>query len=157
MNLATLNGNAPWNTSTAKENDFAPLPAGVYTVQVTKVTDKAIKNGTGTQACFELTVINNEQYKNRKIFNNINIILPSSPKAEEIGRNNLMLFAKACGIVNISDTNELYMKVCNVSIAIRDDEQYGKQNIVKSYAPATSASAMPNVQASPVNLNAPWS
>jgi hypothetical protein len=90
----------------------ATLPDGIYELEVegTEVK-KSNKGGTGINVTYEVYLP--EQYKGRKFFQWINVKVPGSPKAEEIGEQELAKLIKAVGIPEddeVDDTEELHGK-----------------------------------------------
>lgn len=150
------------DTSTVQEKDFSPLPEGWYTVQITGEEDKDTKRG-GVRIVYTMEVLD-EAYRSRKVWDSHNYICPSSPKAEEIARDNIKSCAKACGLANISDSSQLLGKVLSVRLAITKDEGHEPRNEVKGYrkaegygasAPSPAPTPVPQPAAAPQSSSVP--
>jgi hypothetical protein len=126
--------------------DFAPLPAGWYTVRISESGIQTTKAGTGQYIKNRLDVIG-PTHAGRVLFANLNIRNPN-PKAEEIGRQQLGDILRAIGKASIQDTDELIGATLQVKVAVKNDEQYGETNEVKAYR-AVEGSAPPMPAAAP--------
>lgn len=84
---------------------WAPIPDGWYRVSITGAILKPTKNGDGQYVSVSYTILG-PQYEGRILFGNINI-RNKNPKAQEIGLQNLNSIMRACGIVSLSDTDQL--------------------------------------------------
>ncbi len=134
--------------------DFAPIPAGEYTVRVSEASLETTKTGTGKYIKMRLDVVA-PSHEGRVIFTNLNIQNPN-PKAEEIGRQQLGSVMRAMNIPAVTDTDQLIGGMMIVKVTVKQDEQYGPNNEVKAFKPAGSASAMPAMGATaPAQTQAP--
>jgi hypothetical protein len=126
--------------------DFAPLPAGEYTVSIAKAELCNTKKGDGQYIKLRLDVIG-PSHSGRVLFSNLNIRNPN-PKAEEIGRQQLGSVMRAIGVASLTDTDQLIGGKLSVKVVEKDDE-YGKGNDVKAYkALAGSSAPAPSAMAS---------
>jgi hypothetical protein len=88
--------------------DFAPLPNGDYEMMVTESEKKPTKaNDGGELIALEFTVIQEGQYKGRKLWTNINI-KNKNPEAVRIGKGELSALCRAVGVLAPKNTAELH-------------------------------------------------
>lgn len=108
---------------------FEPIPEGIYTVRIEEVTDKETRNG-GIMINIKERVVDG-QFKNRVVFQKINIVCPTSEIAERIGKETFAKIAFAAGVPNIKDTAQITNKI--ISVKVIQTEFNGRiQNEVKS-------------------------
>ncbi len=111
---------------------FEPLPAGDYQATVESADINATKDGTGQYIKLKLKV-NGPTHAGRTVFSNLNI-RNKSPKAEEIGRQQLGDLMRAIGLPTLADTDQLVGGNLVVKLAIKPaDGQYEAGNEVKAY------------------------
>ena len=110
------------------KQSFKPIPAGLYTVQITDTETKQNKAGTGSYLKITFEVVD-EIYGGRKLFMNLNI-KHQNPVAESIARTDLMNLVLACGLdpTKFSDTEDLHTCRAVANVKIETTEQYGDQN-----------------------------
>ena len=129
----------------SKAEEFEVLPAGTYDVQIAKIESKPTQTG-GMYFSIQLVVVNHPQFTKRTVYDNVNYV-NSNPTAEAIGRNRLAVIGKSCGLMTLSDTDELIGRVLQADIYIEDDPHYGKSNRIKRYRASTAqASEFPQPQ-----------
>ena len=87
------------------DRDFEVLPKGEYTLKATEAEEKKTKDGNGSYIATTFEVVKGEA-TGRKIWMNFNIN-NQSDKAEKIGREQVVGWARACGKPNAQDTDEL--------------------------------------------------
>jgi hypothetical protein len=68
------------------------------------------------------------------VFGNLNI-RNQSPKAEEIGRQQLGDICRAIGLARVGDTDQLIGNSLMIKLDIEKSEQYGDKNQVKGFKP----------------------
>jgi hypothetical protein len=140
--------------------DFAPIPAGEYTVSIAAADLTPTKDGTGQYIKLKLNVIA-PTHQGRVLFSNLNI-RNQSAKAEEIGLQQLGAVMRAIGLATIEDTDQLIGGTLIAKVDIRTSEQYGAQNEVKAYkplsgaAPAKPQQAAAQPQQAAVPAKRPW-
>jgi hypothetical protein len=103
-----------------------------------------------------LQVIDGE-HTNRMLFDRLNLV-NSNPKAEEIAQRTLSSICHAVGKYQIRDSAELHNLPLIASVKIRPasaDGQYGPQNDIKGYKPATAQQATQAPAQQPVAQPAP--
>lgn len=144
-----------------QSGNFEPLPAGDYQVTVESADINATKDGTGQYIKLKLKV-NGPTHAGRTVFSNLNI-RNRSPKAEEIGRQQLGDLMRAIGLPTLADTDQLVGGSLVVKLAIKPaDGQYEAGNEVKAYkagngsaAPAPSFPAPSGAVSQPASASAP--
>jgi hypothetical protein len=141
---------------------YEPLPAGWYTATMAGAELKATKNGTGQYIAIRYD-ITGPTHQGRVVFGNINI-RNQSPKAEEIGRQQLGEIMRAIGFTRVGDTDQLIGNSLQIKLSVERSEQYGDKNEVKGFksiaggAPPkmAMASAAPAAAAAPAKAAPPW-
>lgn len=138
------------------DQDFQPIPDGVYNFEIKSAEMKDTKDGTGQYINLSLTVLG-PTHANRIVFSMINIV-NKNPAAEEIGLRQLKELRIACGIATLRDTDELIGKTLKGKVGTRKDAEYGDKNVIKSYMSANGG-AMPSPgQSAPASTGSapPW-
>jgi len=138
--------------------NFDPIPAGVYTASITQANLKDTKDGTGKMIAIRYD-ITGPSHQGRVIFSNINI-RNKSPKAEEIGRQQLGDIMRAIGLASLQDTDQLIGGQLQIKVDIEKKEGYEARNQVKGFK-ALSGSLAPAPAAAPAQAPAagaapPW-
>jgi len=129
------------------DNNFDVLPAGEYAVTIRTSELCNTKAGTGQYIKLQLAVTG-PTHAGRVVFANINMRNPT-PKAEEIGRQQLGDILRAIGVPTLNDTDQLVGGSMAIKLSVKDDPQYGKSNEVKAFKAVNgSAPPMPAKQAS---------
>lgn len=146
-----------------KDDGFDVMPAGQYNAVVKQADLMPTKSGTGEYIKLRLDVVG-PTHAGRVIFTNLNIRNPN-PQAENIGRQQLGVIMQAAGVAALEDTNQIIGATVGLTVAIKDDPTYGRQNEVKGFkvvgATMTSSFTSPVVAltpAAPVSAGAtpPW-
>ena len=137
---------------------FDPLPAGTYTANITRADLRDTKDGTGKMIAIRYD-ITGPTHQGRVVFANLNI-RNKSPRAEEIGRQQLGDIMRAIGLKSVEDTDQLIGGSLQIKVEIEKKEGYEARNVVKGFkalsgsptpAPAAQAAAAPVAGAAP-----PW-
>ena len=125
---------------------FELLPPGEYTLSCIDADIKDTKRGDGQYIAASFTVVG----KPGRIWHNFNVHNPNS-KAEEIGRQQLASWARACGKPNARDTDELIERQFNAKIDIEHSVGYADKNVIKLFLfkAQTSDSASTQVAGKP--------
>ena len=138
--MAFLNETFSIDTLPQSENEFSPLPAGWYQVHITGAELRPTKAGTGAYIAVRYDVLG-PTHQGRVVFGNLNIRNPS-PKAEEIGRQQLGSLMRAIGLAQVSDTDQLIGGQLTIKLAVRPaDGQYEASNDVKDFKAVGGAAA----------------
>ena len=99
---------------------------------------KPTKTGNGQYLQLTLQVVEGE-YKNRLIFDRLNIQNPNSV-AQQIAQKALSSICRAVGVMHPKDSEELHDKPFSVKIGIRPASgEYGESNIVRGYSSLSSS------------------
>jgi len=144
-----------------QSGSFEPLPAGDYQVAIESAEIKDTNDKTGQYIKLKMKV-NGPTHAGRVVFSNLNI-RNKSPKAEEIGRQQLGDIMRAIGLATLTDTDQLIGGSLVVKLAIKPaDGQYEAGNEVKAYkagngsaAPAPSFPAPSSAVSQPASASAP--
>lgn len=122
-------------TTQAPQRDNSPLPAGLYTVEITGADVKPLKSGRGTGLYLEFTVIDPAPHARRKVWQSINI-QHESQQAQDIGLRELSNLCLAVGIEQ-PDENALFQKVLRIRTNVKPAENgYEARAEVKGYESA---------------------
>lgn len=140
------------------DGGFDPLPAGVYDANITRADLRDTKDGTGQMIAVRYDIVG-PTHQGRVIFGNLNI-RNKSPRAEEIGRQQLGEIMRAIGITEIKDTDQLIGGSLKIKVDIEKKEGYEARNVVKGFK-SLSGSTPPAPSASTPNPAAagaapPW-
>ena len=141
------------------KTSFDPIPAGWYTVTIASAEVKATKNGTGQYIAIRYDVTG-PTHQGRVIFGNLNIC-NASPKAEEIGRQQLGELCRAIGLAKVGDTDQLVGHGLSIKVDIEKSEQYGDKNQVRGFKPVAGgapprAAMAAAPAAAPAKAAPPW-
>ena len=133
--------------------NYEPLPAGWYSASIVQAEIKPTKSGTGEYISVRYDILG-PTHQGRVVFGTFNI-RNASPKAEEIGQQQLGELMSAINLPQLSDTDQLIGSQLQIKLAIERSEQYGDKNQVKAYKsaggamPSAGAPAMPRTSAPP--------
>lgn len=128
------------------------LPAGNYPAAITSSEVKDNRNQTGTILALIWTVTEGD-YRSVSVFQNLNIIHQTSPKAQEIGERELSTICHATGKMQVSDSEQLHNVPCIITVGMerRNDKPDEIRNVVKGVRQYDAAMA----QAAPLRVNNP--
>ena len=113
------------------DGTFAPLPEGWYSATIVKAEVKQTKAGTGAYIALRLD-ITGPTHQGRVVFSNLNINNPS-PKAQEIGLQQLNQIMGALGLREVEDSTQLIGGTLQAKLAIKTEEGRDPANEVKAY------------------------
>lgn len=130
------------NELPVSDNNYVPITEGWYNVRITEATIKATKKGDGQYISIRYDIVG-PAHQGRVVYGTVNI-KNASPKAEEIGRQQLGSLMRAIGLTRVTDTDQLINGELQVKLAIKRDENYGDKNEIKAYK-ANSGGALPGV------------
>ena len=134
---------------------FDALPPAWYRVMITKTDLITSKNNPQNDYLkIEYTVIQ-DYFKNRKVFQNLNI---NHPKSDVAGyaRADLSAIARSVGVMQVHDSNQLHNIPLEIKLTVKEDPNYGDQNIIVGYSsidgsfttsPGNNSAAAPAPQA----------
>ena len=137
-------------------NDYAPVPAGEYDVEIKDAEIRTTKSGTGQYIALRLDIVA-PSHEGRVVWANLNI-KNDSQKAEEIGRQQLGAVMRSIGLASLQDTDQLIGGRVGVKLVIRKSEEYGDSNEVKAYRSlgASAAKPAPAMASAPAASAPPW-
>lgn len=118
----------------ATADDFAPIPAGIYTAEITRSEVKDTRAGTGNYLSLGFKILEG-QYAGRIVFHNINLKNPNDI-AVQIGRKELAKLLQAIGRTGVQESSELHGIPMQIKVAIEIDKtgRYEPSNSVKNFA-----------------------
>ena len=123
----------------APVGEFTPLPVGKYTVIISASERKATKvvpkpgEVQGQYMQYTYTVIGEGEFKNRKLFDRLNLV-NANPTAVEIAKGKQSAICRAVGIMVPKVTEELHNIPFVVSVIIRpESEGFKATNEVNGY------------------------
>jgi len=118
-----------------EQRDYAELPNGTYILEMTAGDVVATKDGKGTLLKTTFDVIEPEQFKGRKLFNNYNLV-NGSAEAQRIGLQQFASLCRAVGVSEVEDSDELLFKSFTAKIGLgkpSKDGQYPARAEIKTY------------------------
>lgn len=127
------------NSLPVSENNFDPLPAGWYDVNITGAELKSTKDGTGNYINVKYSVTG-PTHQGRVVFGMLNL-KNKNPKAEEIGRQQLGELMRACGLARVTDSDQLIGGRCAIKLSVETQEGYEPRNNVKGFKAITGSIA----------------
>lgn len=130
--MATLNFNA--QAVQPAQNNFSPIPAGVYPAQIVESELRQLKSGNGTALALQFEILGN-QYAGRRVFANLNVN-HSNPQAQQIAQEQLSAICHAVGVLQLQDSTQLHNKPLNIRVKIRKQEGYEDRNEVSGFEAA---------------------
>ena len=127
--------------TSSEPRSFDPLPAGVYSVQITSAELKDTKSG-GRRVALELTVAEGP-YENRKLWDGINVVNASAP-AQSLGHKLLAALCIAAGLRTMSHPDELIGRTVKVQTRIEPAKgDYKAQARIGSFIVPAAPAAKP--------------
>lgn len=144
--------------------EYEPLPEGEYILKALEAEEKETSRGDGSYIKVKFEVVKGD-HAGRLLWQNFNINNPSE-KAQQIGRQQLVAWATACGKPDADDTDKLLEKPFKASVIIEPGKNgYKDSNRIKAFlfdqeeAPARKAApaSKPAPKASaPSRAAKPW-
>lgn len=114
-------------------SNFAPVPSGVYQVELTKAEEQLSKSGNTYLKC-ELEILSGD-YRGRKLWNNFNL-LHTSDMAREIAMKEFTMMCNAMGVADPVNTDQLLHIPFAVSVKLESNNSDGSdRNVIKKYLP----------------------
>jgi len=104
------------------QSDYEVIPPSKVLVLIEEAEVKPTKANTGYYLKLKLSVVDGP-YKNRKLFDNINVQNPSA-QCVEIGLRQLAALGLAIGVKVITDSSQLVNKTCIAHVKVKDDQNY---------------------------------
>lgn len=119
------------------------LPNGIFKLEIEASEVKPTSTGSGTFLATTVSVVEPEEFKGRKIFNNNYNLENSNPKAEEIGKKQFASLCRAIGIDSVEDSEELHFRAFVAKVGRgkpsvgKDGKNYPGRAEIKRYYFAT--------------------
>lgn len=150
------------DTGAGSAGTYDPFPPGEYVIKALEAEEKATSRGDGTYIKVKFEVVKGT-HAGRLLWQNFNVTNPS-PKAQQIGRQQLVAWAAACGRPDADDTDKLLDKPCRAEVIIeKGTGGYADSNKIRAFlfeaAPATETPrpAAPKPAPAPASKAAnPW-
>ena len=119
----------------AQSDNYAPIPAGNYTAEITRSEVKQTKDGRGSYLSLSFKIIEGE-FAGRLIFQNITLT-NANATAQTIGHEQMAQLAGACGVLQLQDSQQLHGIAMTIRVAIETDKtgQYEPRNAIKKFMP----------------------
>lgn len=127
-----VGGTAFIPSTIAPQSDFEVIPPGKYPALIEDAEVIQTKKGTGHFLKLTMVILDG-QYKNRKIWDQINVDNPST-ECVEIAMRTLSALGRALGLQAITDTTQLLRGVVIAHVKVKDDRNY-----VRTYSAPTEA------------------
>ena len=156
--MADLGQNFDPNDVPERDNDFEPIPAGLYTVQITESEVVDIKSANGRALVLTLDVVDGP-YAGRKLWDRLNI-QHTNAKAQAISQRTLADIFQATATAPSRNSDDLHFKPMIARVAIdAKDPAYAPKNVVKAYKAAQhappAAKSAPAARPAPTTAQAP--
>lgn len=95
---------------TEQRGEYEELPNGIFKMEIETSEVKATSKGTGTYLATIVSVLEPEEFKGRKIFNNNYNLENANPVAQEIGQKQFASLCRAIGVSSVEDSEELHFR-----------------------------------------------
>ena len=123
------------------ERQFGNIPRGEYTVRA--IEAELRETSTGGEMIVVDFVVENDSYEGKRIRKNFNI-KNQSEKAEQIGHQELVSWATACGKPEADDTDDLLERPFQANIVIeKGTNGYADKNKIASFLFSKSKAKAP--------------
>ena len=109
---------------------FEPLPINDYLSMIVNSEMKETKDGKGRYLNLTFEILDDNDYKGRRVFEKLNLV-NASEKTVEIAQRTLSAICRAVGVLHPKDSAELHNKPLVISVGIKDDKQFGPKNVIK--------------------------
>jgi hypothetical protein len=114
----------------SEQGEFKPITAGTRVLMhVEEAELKPTKTGLGIKLKFRVLAGEWENWPVRGFIN----VQNASEQAQNIGLRELASLCKAMGRENVASTEELLYQPFEATVGVKEDEQYGPQNVIKKY------------------------
>lgn len=123
---------------TEQRPDYEELPNGIYALEIEASDVVPTKAGTGTILKTTSVVIEPEDFKGRKLFNNYNLENPNEI-AQRIGQQQFASLCRAIGVQEVEDSEQLHFHRYVVSVKLgkpsKDGQYPARAEIFKYWFP----------------------
>lgn len=139
-----------------------PIPDGDYTLKALEAEEKSTKDGTGSYINVKFEVVGGD-FNGRYVWNIFNVS-NKSEKAQQIGRQQLVAWATACGKPDADDTDKLVDKKFKATVSVeKGTGGYADSNRIKTFLfetaedkPKAAAKPTPRPAAPATSSGNPW-
>lgn len=117
------------------QSDYSELPNGIYRLEIEASEVKPTKDGSGTLLKVTCSVIDPEDYRGRKLFNQYNLENKSA-QAQEIGQKQFAALCRAIGVTEVEDSEQIHFLPFTVTVKLgkpSKDGQYPARAEIKRY------------------------
>ncbi|GHC61356.1 DUF669 domain-containing protein [Limoniibacter endophyticus] len=133
-----------------EQRDYAELPNGIYQLEIEASEVAQTKTGSGTILKTTNVVIEPEEFKGRKIFNNYNLE-NINPQAQEIGQKQFASLCRAIGLQSVDDSEELHFRAFTVKVGLgkpsKDGQHPARAEIKRYFFPDEGNVPQPEIDA----------
>ncbi|MGB0848217.1 MAG: DUF669 domain-containing protein [Thiolinea sp.] len=138
--MATLPFQAGFDANTVEpQADLSPVPAGEYIAVISESEMKPTRDGAGQYLQIVLTILDEGQFKGRKIWDRLNLV-NDSQTAVEIAQRTLSAICHATGVLQAQDSVQLHDKPMKIKVAFipastnkQTGQTFNEKNEVKAY------------------------
>lgn len=129
------------------------IPEGRYRAVIASVAERQTRNN-GLQISVGFEINDGGKYNGQRVFENYNVLCPSSAKAEEIARGQLASMCKAANVKPIGNGSNMRGRSLYISVSVaNDDYNGGMKNKIKGYSsvdqPVTPQATGPSAPSAP--------
>ena len=111
---------------------------------VSEIAPKPTKAAGGLMYAFTFDVVEGD-YTGRKLWHNANV-KNASPKAEQIGREEIAAIQAATGCHGSPDLSGVFNVPMILTVGVKKDAEYGDKNVIKSFKPYAATGTSPQQQ-----------
>ena len=130
------------------EDNFSPVPEGIYEARVDRAEMKPTKDGTGKRLVLMWRIIG-PSHRGRTVLVGLNVV-NKNEKAQTIARRQLAQLLDAVGLPGERDMARLIDCECLISVVVRPAANgYEASNDVKRFAPTDVSVPEPTEPATP--------
>lgn len=141
------------DTGVPAGGNYDPIPEGEYTLKALDAEERTTSRGDGSYIKVKFEVASGE-HAGRLLWQNFNINNPS-PRAQQIGRQQLVAWAAACGRPDADDTDKLLERPFRADVMIeKGTGGYKDSNRIRTFLWNQPAPAEPRAPA-PARATAP--
>jgi hypothetical protein len=136
-----------------------PVPAGIYTVEITNVDVADLSTGKGVGLKLEFTVIDPTPFSRRKVWSLL-CVQHQNESAQRIAQEQLAALLVATGVTS-DEADDLFGKILRIRTKVREgNDKYGPKAEVAAYMSAGTAAPVtrqaPPPAAAPAAAARPW-
>ncbi len=118
-----------YDANNAEIKEFTPIPKGSYTVQIEDIKERNSATSDWEGLAVKLRVMDG-QYKNRVVFDSVTVLSSVYPDSVQKGIARMSAYAKACGVQQLTHSEQIIGKIIDVYVGIRENKQGADENAV---------------------------